>query len=166
MAEGKGYYLLKVDGIPGESPDAGYPDHFEIFNWSWDMFMMQTMQTGSGMASGKASLGSFGFDKYTDKASTLLAQACSSGQHIKNALLVCRKQGQESGELEEFAKYTFTDLVVTSFKLNGMSGTGDIPTERLDFAFGEVRVDYEEKKLGKGQGWIGAFFNAKTNTAG
>lgn len=163
---GNKYYLLKIDSIDGESPDPDYPGYFEIYNWTWDMFMIQTMQTGSGMASGKASLGSFGFDKTTDKASALLAQACASGQHLKNALLICRKQGLESGALEEFAKYTFTDVVVTSFKLNGMSGGGEIPTERLDVAFGEVRIDYEEKKLGKGQGFIGAFFNSKTNAVG
>jgi type VI protein secretion system component Hcp len=42
--------------------------------------------------------------------------ACASGQHIKKAVLTCRKAG---GEQEEYLKVTFSDLLVSSYHGGG-----------------------------------------------
>ena len=166
MANGKSYFLLEIEGMEGESPDANYPGFMEIDNWQWDVSMFGTAQTGSGMAMGKATLGTFTFNKNTDKASIKLFEACSTGAHIGTALCVGRKQGRTSGELEEFVKYTFNNLVVTGFDIGGGDG-GGLPTENVAISFEEVQIEYDQKNAdGTSAGFKSARFNSKTNVVG
>ena len=164
MANGKAYFLLKVEEMEGESPDANYSGYFEIDNWGWDVSFFSTAQTGSGMAMGKATLGSFTFNKNTDKASVKLFEACASGKHIGTAEVVARKQGRASGELEEFAKYTFTNLVVVGYDISGAGEGGGLPMEACAFSFEEVKIEYDQKNAdGSSAGWKSGQFNSKTN---
>ena len=39
--------------------------------------------------------------------------ACASGEHIKKAVLTCRKAGKDQ---QEFLKFTFTDVLVSSYQ--------------------------------------------------
>ena len=157
---GKPYFLLKIEGIEGETADPKYPGYFEIDSWSWGVSMASTMQSGGGMAAGKANLSDFSFTKPSDKSTPKLMEACATGVKYPSAIAIARKQGQTSGELEEFAKYTFTDLVISRYSV---SGSGEIPAEQLSVSFGKVDFEYDEKKLGESQGWQKAGFDSKTN---
>jgi len=164
MASGKAYFLLKVDGMEGESPDANYSGYFEIDNWGWDVSFFGTAQTGAGMAMGKATLGPFTFFKNTDKASVKLFEACASGMAIPSAEVVGRKQGRSSGELEEFVKYKFTNLVVVGYDIAGAGEGGGLPGENCAFSFEKVQIQYDQKNAdGSSAGWKSGEFNSKTN---
>ncbi len=166
MANGKSYFLLKIDEMEGESPDANYRGHMEIDNWGWEVTMFGTAQTGSGMAMGKATLGTFTCTKNTDKASIKLFEACATGKHIPSAICIARKQGRSSGELEEFAKYTFNNLVVTGFNIGGGEG-GGLPVEQLAISFEEIKIEHDQMNAdGTSSGWKSAMFNSKTNVVG
>ena len=52
----------------------------------------------------------------TSKASPKLWLACASGQHIKSAILTCRKAG---GGQQEFYKITLTDVLVRANEVDG-----------------------------------------------
>lgn len=163
---GKSYFLCKIDGIGGESPDPKYVDFFELENWGLDVHMEATQQTGSGMLMGKATLGEFRFTKSVDKATPKLIEACAKGTHITKADLVARKQGRTSGELEEFVRWTFTNLVITSEQIGGMGEGGQLPLEHVSFAYEKLEFKYDEKKAdGTSAGWQGASFDSKTNLA-
>lgn len=163
---GKSYYLCKIDTIKGESPDPKYPDHFEIESWGFNVAMQGTQQTGKGMAMGKASFGDFQCIKNVDTATPKLMEACAKGSHIGSAVVVARKQGRASSELEEYAKWTFTNLVITHVSPGGSGGGGQLPLESVGFAYEKLEFKYDEKKAdGTSAGWQGASFDSKTNVA-
>jgi type VI secretion system secreted protein Hcp len=163
---GKSYFLCKIDTIDGESPDPKYPGYFEIDSWGFNVMMHGTQQTGAGMAVGKATFGDFNCTKSVDKASPKLMEACAKGTHLGSATLVARKQGRASGELEEFATWKFTNLVITSVQSLGSGVGGGLPSESLGFAYEKLEFKYDVKKAdGSSEGWQGASFDSKTNLA-
>jgi type VI secretion system secreted protein Hcp len=163
MAEGKKYFLCKIEGVEGETADAAFPGYFEIDDWGWDAYMQSTAQTGSGMVAGKCQLGSFSFSKVNDKASNKMLHKVCTGEAIPSVELVARKQGTAGGGLKQFAKYTFMNVVLTGCNDGGGDGAG-IPVERVEMAFEGIKFEYDKfNPDGSSDGWISAEFNSKTN---
>lgn len=160
---GKSNYLCKIDGVEGECPDVEYPGYVELLQWEWDAYMQGTAQTGGGKVMGKASLGTFSFSTLMSKASPKLRELCATGEFIDKAVLVARKQGLKSGKYEEFAKYTLERIVVSSSNISGFGEGGGMPTERYEFSFESLKMEYDTKTNGAGEGWMAASFDAKTN---
>src|SRR3954463_7879854 len=91
-------YFLKIDGIQGESTDSKHKNEIDIESWSWGQTNAGSHAYGGGGGAGKVSMHDFSFTMRTNKASQKLFLACASGQHIKEALLTCRKAGKEQQE--------------------------------------------------------------------
>jgi type VI secretion system secreted protein Hcp len=149
-------YFLKLDGIEGESKDSKHSKEIEIGSFSFG-----ATQTGSfgGMGGGgvnKVNMQDFHFTIPTQKASPKLLLACATGDHIKNAILTCRKAGKEQ---QEFLKYTFTDLLVSSFQTGGSS---DSPMDQVSLNFAKIEVEYKEQlETGQLGGSIKAGYDLK-----
>src|SRR5205823_14291678 len=105
-------YFLKVEGIDGESQDAKHKGSIQIDSCSIGAHQTGAHAAGGGGGAGKASLQDFTFVKPADKASAKLFLACCGGEHLKKAVLVCRKAGKDQ---QEYLKITLTDLLVSSF---------------------------------------------------
>ena len=114
-------YFLKIDGVDGESTDDKHKGEIDIESFSWGVTQTGTQSFGGGGGTGKAQLHDFNFTKVVSKASPVLFQACASGQHIKQAVLVGRTSSGERGG-DQFLKYTFSDILVSSFKEGGSAG--------------------------------------------
>jgi type VI secretion system secreted protein Hcp len=84
----------------------------------------------------------FAFTMKINKASPKLFLACATGQHIKEALLTCRKAGKEQ---QEYLKIKFNDLLVSSFQTGGSSGDV-IPMESISFNFSKIEYSYAAQK--------------------
>ena len=84
--------FLKIDGIPGESADKVHKDEIDLVAFSWGETNTGQATTGGGGA-GRSVAQDFHFVHHVDKATPLLFFACASGQHIKTAILTCRKAG-------------------------------------------------------------------------
>lgn len=91
-------YFLKLDGIKGESQDSKHKDEIDVESWSWGETQSGTHAGGGGGGAGKVSMQDFHFVMKVNKSSPKLLQACASGEHIKEALLTCRKAGKEQQE--------------------------------------------------------------------
>ncbi len=130
--------FLKIDGIAGESSDAKHKDELEIFSFSFGC-TQPTSPTDPGAA--RASFSDFNVVSRTQKSSPALFLACASGQHIPKAVLTVRKAG---GEQQEYLKWTFSDLLVSSFQPAGASGGEDFPTESISFNFSKIEVQYKQ----------------------
>jgi type VI secretion system secreted protein Hcp len=89
--------------------------------------------------------------------------ACATGQHIKDAVLTCRKAGGASGV--DFFKITLTDVIVSSVQPSG-SNQEDTPTEVVSLAFAEYKVEYQEQdnKGAKKGGPVISGFSVQKNT--
>jgi type VI secretion system secreted protein Hcp len=136
-------FFLKLDGIKGESVDDKHKDEITIESYSFGASNPGSFNRGSGGASaGKVSMQDFHFVMRVNKASPSLMLACATGEHIKEATLVVRKAGREQ---QEFMKWTFTDLLISSYQHGG--GSGDlIPTDQFSLSFAKIEIEYKSQK--------------------
>ena len=141
-------YFLKVEGIEGESADAKHKNEIDVLSWSMGATNAGTWATGGGGGAGKVAMQDFHFTMHHSKASPKLLLACSSGQHISKATLVCRKAGEEQ---QEYLTITLSDVLVSSFQTGGSAGD-IIPVDQVSLNFAKIEKDYkvqdEKGKLG------------------
>src|SRR6266480_4326520 len=132
-------YFLKVDGIQGESKADDHKDEIDLESFSWGETQSGTWATGGG-GTGKVSMQDFHFTMAYNKASPALFLACAQGDHIKNAILTCRKAGKKQ---QEFMKVTMSDVLVSLFQIGGAVGV--VPTDQISLNFAKIEVEYQEQ---------------------
>jgi len=135
-------YFLKIDGIPGESGDAKHKDEIHLDSWSWSERQSGSMAEGGGGGAGKVKMNDFQFSMKVNKASPKLMLACACGDHIKKAVLTCRKAGKHQ---HDYAIITFSDLIVSSFSTGG-SAQGAVPSDAITLNFAAISYQYKEPK--------------------
>ena len=151
-------FLLKMDGISGESKQEGYTEHMDIESWSWGMTNSGSAAVGGGSGTGKASASDFHFVIRNGKSSPQLFMACASGKVIKNAKLICRKSTGDS-KTGEYYKVIFKDCVIASHSQGGSGGSEMLPMEQVSFNYSSVTVEYHEQK---DDGSVGAMSSTHT----
>jgi type VI secretion system secreted protein Hcp len=155
-------YFLKIEGVDGESTDSKHKNEIEVMSWSWGETNAGSESVGLGGGSGKVQMQDFHFTMKTTKASPKLFLACASGQHIKKAVLTCRKAGKEQ---QEYLTITFTECLVSSYQIGG-SGGDVIPVEQCSLNFGQINIEYKEQKAdGTLGGAVPAGWSVKENVA-
>jgi type VI secretion system secreted protein Hcp len=136
--------FLKIDGIDGETEDKKKANEIEILSFTWGVMQHGTAAIGGGLGAGKTSLSDFNFVKRVDKSSPNLFFKCATGEHIKNAILTCRKAG---GQQEDYLVVTFEDVLITSYQTSGVGAEGeDIVSDNVSLTFKKVKVDYKPQK--------------------
>jgi type VI secretion system secreted protein Hcp len=97
-----------------------------------------------------------------NKASPALFLACAQGDHIKNAILTCRKAGKKQ---QEFLKFTLSNVLISSFQIGGTGGF--VPTDQISLNFAKIEVEYKEQDAtGKLTGSITKWFDLKSMKGG
>jgi type VI secretion system secreted protein Hcp len=156
-------YFLKIKGIEGEANDAKHPNEIELESWSFGESNSGTHAGGSGGGAGKVQMQDFHFVMKVNKASPKLFLACANGEHIPDAVLTCRKAGKEQ---QEFLKYKFYDLLISSYNTGGSSAGDVVPTEQISFNFSKIEIEYAaQEKDGTLDGAIKAGYDLKKNQA-
>jgi type VI secretion system secreted protein Hcp len=154
-------YFLKLDGVEGESQDKTHKNEIQIESWSWGATQTGTASTGGGMGAGRVSMQDFQFVMGVNKASPKLMLKCATGEHIKNAILTCRKAGKEQ---QEYLKVTFSDLLISSYQTGG---SGESPVDSISLNFSKIEIEYKEQKAdGTLAGAIKAFYDLKQQVSG
>jgi type VI secretion system secreted protein Hcp len=153
-------YFLKLDGIPGESTDVKHKDEIDVLAFSWGVSgSKSTGPGGGGGGAGKAVFEDLLVVARTSKASPKLWLACASGQHIKSAVLTCRKPGKAPFE---FLKITLTDVLVSSYEIDGSDE--EPPLDQIALAFAKVETAYTpQDPSGKAQPPVKAGWDVKKN---
>lgn len=131
-------YFLKIDGIPGESQDDKHKNEIDLESWGWGESNTGSHAGGGGGGAGKVNMQDFNFTMKINKASPKLFLACATGDHIKSALLTCRKAGKEG---QEYLKIKFSDLLISTFQTGGSSGQ-EVPVEQISFNFSKIEHSY------------------------
>ncbi len=140
-------YFLKIDGIPGESMDAKHKDEIQLLSYSFGDSQAGTMAFGGGGGAGKVLMQDFHFTMIVNKASAKLFLACATGEHLKHALLTCRKAGKEQ---QEFLKIRFTQLLVSSYQSNGDGNANHLPVDSVSLNFARIEFDYQVQNASGG----------------
>jgi type VI secretion system secreted protein Hcp len=133
-------YFLNIDGIPGESPDSKHPNEIQCESFSFGETNQGTMAYGGGGGAGKVQFQDFHFLQKINKSSPKLFLACAGGDHIKKAVLTVRKAGKDQ---QEFLKVTFSDLLVSSYHINGDGKHDVIPMDSITMNFVKIELDYK-----------------------
>jgi len=136
-------YFLKLDGIDGESQDSKHKGDIELESFSWGASNAGTSAYGGGMGAGKVQMQDFHVVTRVNKASPKLMLACANGEHIKKAVLVCRKAGKDQ---QEYLKITFSDLLVSSFQTGGHAGSDVVPMDQVSLNFSKIEFEYKPQQ--------------------
>jgi type VI secretion system secreted protein Hcp len=131
-------FFLKIDGIPGESPDAKHKGEIDLEAFSWGAANVGAQPGGPGGGAGKVALQDLHFTTKVNKASPMLFLACATGKHIKQAILTARKAGKTQ---QEFLIIKMTDVLISSYQASGSEAGADLPMDQVSFNF--ARLDYE-----------------------
>ncbi len=154
-------YFLKIKGIEGECQDKDHKGEIDLQSWSWGETQGGTHSSGGGGGAGKVSMQDFHFTMKVNKATPKLMQACATGEHIDQAILICRKAG---GQQQEYLKVTFSDLLVSSYQTGGAASSDVIPTDQISLNFSKIEFEYKEQKPdGTLGGAIKAGYDVKRN---
>lgn len=135
-------YYLKIEGVDGESTDAKHKNEIDVQSWSWGESQPGSAGYGSGAGAGKVQMQDFHFVMKVNKASPKLMLACATGEHIKKAVLTCRKAG---GEQQDYLTFTFTDVLVSSYQTGGSAGD-TVPVDQISLNFAKIEYEYKEQK--------------------
>ena len=130
-------YFLKLDGIPGESTDAKHKNEIDTLAFSWGVSQSGSSGPGGGGGAGKAVFDDLLVVARTSKASPLLWLACASGQHLKSAVLTCRRPGKSP---VEFLKITLSDVMISSYELDGSDE--ESPLDQFGLAYAKIVTEY------------------------
>jgi|SRR5688500_15880879 type VI secretion system secreted protein Hcp len=136
-------YFLKLAGIEGEAQDSKHKGEIDVLSWSWGEHNQGTHGGLGGGGAGKVQMQDFGFTMFANKATPKLMLACATGEHIKEALLTCRKAGKEQ---QEFLKIKFTDLLVSSYQTGGSNSGGSVPMDTIALNYAKIEWEYKEQK--------------------
>ncbi|MCX7324124.1 MAG: type VI secretion system tube protein Hcp, partial [Hyphomicrobiales bacterium] len=120
-------FFLKIDGIKGESKDKSNNEELQISSWSFGATNSGSAGIGGGSGAGKVNMQDFHFTVQNSKASANLLVACASGEHIKEAVLTCRKPTGKDGGQMPYLIVTFNDIVISSYQVGGSDGSGVLP---------------------------------------
>jgi len=133
-------YFLKIDGIPGEAADSKHKDEINVLSFSFGANQGGTFAFGGGGGAGKVVMQDFHFMMNVNKASPKAFLACATGEHIKEAILTCRKAGKEQ---QEYLTVKFTDLMVSSYQTNGDGQANHLPTDSVSLNFAKIQWNYQ-----------------------
>jgi len=136
-------FFLKLDGIDGESADDKHKGEIDLLSWSFGNTNSGTHATGGGGGAGKVHFQDIHFTAHTNKASPKLMLACASGEHIKKAVLVCRKAGKDQ---LEYLKITLTDVLISSYQTGGSGHSDVLPVDQFSLNFAKIEKEYKPQK--------------------
>ncbi|BCW90478.1 Protein hcp1 [Alphaproteobacteria bacterium SO-S41] len=153
-------FLLKIEGIRGESEDKDFPDHIEVKGWSYGM--ANPLDAATRQRVGQVQLTDLTIIKALDKASPVLLEKCARNFTFDSAKLTVRKAGgQQLG-------YFFVEMKKVRIRsLNTKANDTDsiTPVETLVLTFQKIEWTYKEQSaLGTLKGEVKYQHDISTNT--
>jgi type VI secretion system secreted protein Hcp len=154
-------FFLAIDGIEGESADKKHKGAIDVLSWSWAEANPAPSGGAGGGGAGRVQMQDFHFTARTSKASPRLVLTCASGEHVKRAVLTCRRGAKTPFE---FLEITFTDVLVSAIQLAGAEGVEPTPVDSVSLAYSRIELEYRmQKPDGKPGPPIQAGWDLKTN---
>jgi len=130
--------FLKVPDISGESVVPGHEDEIEILSFNFGVDNV-VVPSGGQRSSGNPNFQDATFTKQLDKSSPKLFLDVATGKTEPEAILVVARQ--TGGGTVDFVKFTFTDVIVTSYSIGGSEGEV-IPTDFFSLNFAKIKFEY------------------------
>ena len=131
-------YLLKFDGVEGESQMKGFEKQIEISSFSWGV-----SQSASGAANraGKSCPSDLNLGKAVDKATPPLIANSVAGNVSPTAILIGLRGGGGGSAPQPYIKLELKNVMVSSYSTSGASG-GAAAQDAFSLRFGSMTVTY------------------------
>jgi type VI secretion system secreted protein Hcp len=130
-------FLLKIDGIGGDSGREGHEGAIEVISWSWGVSRSRSV-TGGGPA-GRPDLDELQVVTTVSGASPQLVESCVTGRSHANAQLVAVRHGFDGRDFE-FLRYDLGEVAITNVE-HGDDDDGE-PTEELALTYRSLTITY------------------------
>lgn len=138
---------LDIPGIKGESTHDQNPnwnEKIQIQNFNYDVSQKASLQTGTGLVAGGASLSHISFVKAMDKSTPFLFYKLCSGEPIdKVTFRISRAGGQEG--VYEYMTIDCSKVLVSQYSTSGSRGDGNMPMESISFSVGAITENYDDR---------------------
>jgi type VI secretion system secreted protein Hcp len=129
---------LKLPDIPGESSQQDHEDEIDILSINWGASSPPD-QNGGGRTRARPHVSPVTIGKWFDASSPYLALASLQGKRFEEAVISFRKN---TGDTRlDFLKITLTNVLVSSYSMNGANGEAGIADE-VQLSFETIRVVY------------------------
>ncbi|NOS68230.1 MAG: type VI secretion system tube protein Hcp [Candidatus Peribacteraceae bacterium] len=132
-------FFLKIDGVSGEATESDHVGDLALRSFVWS----ESRTTDS---SSKVQTKDFRAVMALDASSPLLMRKTAVRERIAKATLAVRNSlGQD------YLKWTMTDVILTSFQVEGTSGQGK-PVATFDMNVGKMDLEYRPQLYNGGLG--------------
>ena len=165
-------FLLKIDGITGESQFEGYSDYSHVEKWHFGVTQNATFGSGtSGGAGATVSAQDLECTIVADKGTAKRLEGCGSGKHFKTATLVTLKASGDAKPIEHH-KITLTDVIISKCVIGhepAPPGFEDheFTVEQTSLNYGKISMEYkEQKKDGSAGPAVVGTINVQTGKSG
>jgi type VI secretion system secreted protein Hcp len=142
---------LQIDGIKGESADAGHRDWIECETVHWGIHQPKsaTSSTGGGHTAERAELEELTFSKAADLSSPILMQHCAMGKTMPKAKLEFMRADGD-GKPVKYFEIELENVLIGSISPGIAAGT--LLNEHVSLKFSKVKWRYTQQKIGGGSG--------------
>ena len=141
-------YFLKIDGVHGESKDAGgHKEEMQVDSWGWNIKSPRDASTKE--ATGRAHAGDLQFTMKTNTATPVMLTALAKNQEFATAELFCRKAGSQGKPLEFFT-IKLSGARMSTYQIGGGQGS-ILPVDQFSLNFTKVEIVFipqNEKGMG------------------
>jgi type VI secretion system secreted protein Hcp len=127
--------FLRIDGVKGESTDQRYRDWIAVTAVGWGhQLPVASRADGGGAAVSRVHFQPVTVSKFVDSASPVLARMAADGRAIRQVFLdLVTAPGQPP-----FARLELQDAVLSSYAVEGTTGSPQRPVEKLSIMFGKI----------------------------
>ena len=130
-------FLLKIDGVDGESVMKGFEKQIEIESFSWGV--TQTSTGAGGARAGKSCPSDMSLSKHVDKATPPLIGRAAGGTVTPTAILIGLRPGGPTAP-QVYLKVEMKEVLVSSYQSSGSSGGGAM--DAFSLKFGSATITY------------------------
>ena len=143
---------LQIEGIKGESGDAGHPGWIEVAQARWGVSQPLPASPGAGAGggtTGRSAYRTLSLAKPADLASPLLMQHCTNGTAIPKARLeMMRADGD--GRRVKYYEVELENLLIATMEQVVVEGS--MLRDHLALHFTKVTWKYSQQQIGGGLG--------------
>jgi len=137
-----GFLEFENEDATGESLESEYSNHIQVHGVHWQVSQKSSAAIGSGLAQGRAEVGSMSFYKWYDSASPNLALACMSGRMLSPLTFRALK---DAGEIHlEYITIKMSQGFITGYEMENDGKDPDIQMirEKVSISFQMIDILY------------------------
>jgi type VI secretion system secreted protein Hcp len=135
-------YFLKLEGSGFDGESKKMDKQIDVLSWSWGQSNGASVSTGEGLSAGKVNAQDLSLSFKLNKATPYIIKACANGEHLKSAVLTCRRAGTDP---QDFLIMTLSPVVISSYTTGGGSGD-DVPVDSVTLCFAKLEYKYAPQK--------------------